>query len=298
MNKPIKIVFSVFVMVLLVVGCQPTEEKTEPVADDSSQEIIPETEVSVTFQVPTPNELFTLFDQVNVNFNSDLLSSTENIEQKYTSNKNKALCFGVFSADLAFAANFGEASESLKYFSAIRNLGDQLNVNNAFDQVVFDRIEKNIDQNNNDSLFSLSSETYYNAYSYLKENDRGSALSLIIVGGWVESLYILTNLVDENNTNDLLARVADQRLTLENIFGFMAEYQDDEDVSEVMEALIPVEDVLMNLDTQESEISTQVNENGTYNLDGGTEFVLSKEQFDSLKDAVANLRSSIVSSEI
>ncbi|MBG16667.1 MAG: hypothetical protein CL853_09985, partial [Crocinitomicaceae bacterium] len=151
MDKPIRIVFSVFVMVLLVVGCQPTEEKTEPVIDDSS-------EVSVTFQVPTPNELFTLFDQVNVNFNSDLLSSTENIEQKYISNKNKALCFGVFSADLAFAANFGEASESLKYFSAIRNLGDQLNVNNAFDQVVFDRIEKNIDQNNNDSLFSLSSE--------------------------------------------------------------------------------------------------------------------------------------------
>jgi hypothetical protein len=132
----------------------------------------------------------------------------------------------------------------------------------------------------------------------LKENERGATLSLIIVGGWVESLYILTNLVDDKNGGELLSRVADQRLTLENLYGFMAEYQDDADVSEVMEALIPIEDVLMNLEVQESEVSTQVNENGTYNLEGGSDFVLSKQQFNSLKDAVANLRSSIVLSEI
>jgi hypothetical protein len=298
MNKPIKIVFNVFVMVFLFVGCQPAEEKTDSIVEDSPEELVQETEVSVTFQVPTPNELFTLFDEVDVNFNSDLLNSTEGIDQKYTTNKHMALCFGVYSADLAFAANFGEASEFLKYFSAIENLGDQLNVNNAFDQIVFDRIEENIEENNNDSLFNLSNETYYNAYSYLKENERGATLSLIIVGGWVESLYILTNLVDDKNGGELLSRVADQRLTLENLYGFMAEYQDDADVSEVMEALIPIEDVLMNLEVQESEVSTQVNENGTYNLEGGSDFVLTKQQFNSLKDAVVNLRSSIVLSEI
>ena len=298
MIKPVKTIFNAFMMLFLFIGCQPTEEKSDVVLDETPQETPQVADVSVTFQVPTPNELFTLFDEVSVDFNADLLNSTENIDQLYSTNKSKALSFGAYSADLAFAANFGEASESLKYFSAIRSLGDQLNVNNAFDQAVFDRIEQNIDQGNNDSLFNLSSETYYNAYSYLKENDRGPALSLIIVGGWVESLYLLTNLVDDSNSDYLFSRVADQRLTLENLYGFMSEFQENQDVADVMEALVPIEDVLMNLDTDESEVATQANENGTFSLEGGTDFVLSQEQFNTLKDAVSNLRSSIVLSEI
>ena len=298
MIKPVKTIFNAFMMLFFFIGCQPTEEKSDVVLDETPQETPQVADVSVTFQVPTPNELFTLFDEVSVDFNADLLNSTENIDQLYSTNKSKALSFGAYSADLAFAANFGEASESLKYFSAIRSLGDQLNVNNAFDQAVFDRIEQNIDQGNNDSLFNLSSETYYNAYSYLKENDRGPALSLIIVGGWVESLYLLTNLVDESNSDYLLSRVADQRLTLENLYGFMSEFQENQDVADVMKALVPIEDVLMNLDTDESEVATQANENGTFSLEGGTDFVLSQEQFNTLKDAVSNLRSSIVLSEI
>ena len=298
MIKPVKTIFNAFMMLFLLIGCQPTEEKSDVVLDETQQETPQVADVSVTFQVPTPNELFTLFDEVSVDFNADLLNSTENIDQLYSTNKSKALSFGAYSADLAFAANFGEASESLRYFSAIRSLGDQLNVNNAFDQAVFDRIEQNIDQGNNDSLFNLSSETYYNAYSYLKENDRGPALSLIIVGGWVESLYLLTNLVDESNSDYLFSRVADQRLTLENLYGFMSEFQENQDVADVMEALVPIEDVLMNLDTDESEVATQANENGTFSLEGGTDFVLSQEQFNTLKDAVSNLRSSIVLSEI
>ena len=298
MIKPVKTIFNAFMMLFLLIGCQPTEEKSDVVLDETPQETPQVADVSLTFQVPTPNELFTLFDEVSVDFNADLLNSTENIDQLYSTNKSKALSFGAYSADLAFAANFGEASESLRYFSTIRSLGDQLNVNNAFDQAVFDRIEQNIDQGNNDSLFNLSCETYYNAYSYLKENDRGPALSLIIVGGWVESLYLLTNLVDESNSDYLLSRVADQRLTLENLYGFMSEFQENQDVADVMEALVPIEDVLMNLDTDESEVATQANENGTFSLEGGTDFVLSQEQFNTLKDAVSNLRNSIVLSEI
>ena len=254
-------------------------------------------DLSVTYQVPTPNELFTLFNDVEVIFDVNLLNPTSNADI-YSTNKNKALSFGVYSADLAFAANFGEATESLKYFSVIKNIGDELNVNNAFDQLVFDRIEQNIQGNNNDSLFNLSNETYYNAYSYLKDNDRGATLSLIVVGGWVESLYILTNLVDFEAQNGLLSRIADQRLTLENLYGFMSEYQNNSDVSEMMEALKPIEDVLMNLESNESAIATEVDDDGTYNLDGGADFIINQEQFNSLKEAVSALRNSIIESEI
>jgi hypothetical protein len=305
MNKSFNIISKatlVFSFALIFMSCQNNEVNTEESeVVDLEEQVVEESQsdvdLSVTYQVPTPNELFTLFSDVEVNFDANLLNSTTNTE-KYTSNKIKALNFGVYSTDLAFAANFGEATASLKYFSVIKNIGDELNVNNAFDQLVFDRIEQNIQANNSDSLFNLSNETYYNAYSYLKDNERGSTLSLIVVGGWVESLYILTNLVDYEVDKELLSRIADQRLTLENLYGFMAEYQSDSDVSEMMASLLPIEEVLMNLESEESSIETGVDDNGTYNLDGGADFFLSQDEFISLKEAVNALRTTIVESEI
>ena len=305
MNKSFNIISKatlVFSFALIFMSCQNNEVNTdESEVVDLEEQVVEESQsdvdLSVTYQVPTPNELFTLFSDVEVNFDANLLNSTTNTE-KYTSNKIKALNFGVYSTDLAFAANFGEATASLKYFSVIKNIGDELNVNNAFDQLVFDRIEQNIQANNSDSLFNLSNETYYNAYSYLKDNERGSTLSLIVVGGWIESLYILTNLVDYEVDKELLSRIADQRLTLENLYGFMAEYQSDSDVSEMMASLLPIEEVLMNLESEESSIETGVDDNGTYNLDGGADFFMSQDEFNSLKEAVNALRNSIVESEI
>ena len=288
--------------VTLIISCQSNEVANDPVVSEIEQveveqEMIDDIDLSVTYQVPTPNELFTLFNQVDVNFDATLLNPTSNAD-KYSANKNKSLAFGVYSADLAFAANFGEATESLSYFSAIKNIGDELNVNNAFDQLVFDRIEQNIQENNSDSLFNLSNETYYNAYSYLKDNDRGATLSLIVVGGWVESLYILTHLLDPNDGSELLSRIADQRLTLENLYGFMAEFQSDSDVAEVIEALEPVDQILMSLEPQESAVTTEVGDDGTYSLGGGADYVLSQEEFSSLKEAVGSLRNAIIESEI
>lgn len=305
MNKSFNIISKAtlfFSFAFIFMSCQNTEVNNEEseVVDLEEQDVEEsqsDVDLSVSYQVPTPNELFTLFSDVEVNFDANLLNSTTNTE-KYNSNKIKALNFGVYSTDLAFAANFGEATASLKYFSVIKNIGDELNVNNAFDQLVFDRIEQNIQANNSDSLFNLSNETYYNAYSYLKDNERGSTLSLIVVGGWVESLYILTNLVDYEVDKELLSRIADQRLTLENLYGFMAEYQSDSDVSEMVASLLPIEEVLMNLESEESSIETGVDDNGTYNLDGGADFFLTQDEFISLKEAVNALRTSIVESEI
>jgi len=305
MNKSFNIISKAtlfFSFAFIFMSCQNTEVNNEEseVVDLEEQDVEEsqsDIDLSVSYQVPTPNELFTLFSDVEVNFDANLLNSTTNTE-KYNSNKIKALNFGVYSTDLAFAANFGEVTASLKYFKVIKNIGDELNVNNAFDQLVFDRIEQNIQANNSDSLFNLSNETYYNAYSYLKDNERGSTLSLIVVGGWVESLYILTNLVDYEVDKELLSRIADQRLTLENLYGFMAEYQSDSDVSEMVASLLPIEEVLMNLESQESSIETGVDDNGTYNLDGGADFFLTQDEFIPLKEAVNALRTTIVESEI
>ncbi len=255
--------------------------------------VIAETFNQVSYQVPTPNELFSIIKDVNISFDAGVLNNPSNLE-KYTTKKTQALNFGVYSADLAFAVSFGAGNESLKYFSVIKNIGDVLNVNNAFDQTVFDRIEKNIQEGQSDSLFKLSDETYYNAYSYLEQNKRGTTLALIVLGGWVESLYIMMNLGEFEEGNALSSSIADQKLTLENLFEFMSNYQEDVEVSEMMESLIDLEVIFSNLgQTDFEEVSTSLEGDVTM-FEGGSDLILSEEKFNELKEAVNELRSSIV----
>ena len=54
--------------------------------------------------------------------------------------------------------------------------------------------KENVNKNNQDSLLFLSNETYYNAFAYLEDNGREKALAYIVLGGWIESLSILTQL--------------------------------------------------------------------------------------------------------
>jgi glutathionyl-hydroquinone reductase len=66
----------------------------------------------VYYQVPTPNELFMVIQSLNLSYNASLLNSPDNAD-KYTSKASQALNFGVYSADLALAASFKDATQRL-----------------------------------------------------------------------------------------------------------------------------------------------------------------------------------------
>ena len=76
----------------------------------------------------------------------------------------------------------------------VLNKSQSLEIENAIDKAIYERFQSNLDASNPNSLFYLSNETYYNAYSYLEENQRGDVLGMIIIGGWIEGLHIILNI--------------------------------------------------------------------------------------------------------
>jgi hypothetical protein len=246
--------------------------------------------------VPTPNELFDIIKEINVSYDEQVLNNPDNIDN-YTDKKSQSLNFGIYTANLAFAASFGNPSESAKYFTVIKDMGDLLNINNALDQTVFDKIDKSIQENNNNELFKLSNDTYYDAYTYLKVNDRGPSLALIVLGGWVESLYIMTQLGKYEEGSVLVSRIIDQKYTLENLYDFMQEYESDIDVMEMMATLQPIDEVFLNLEESLGDEFSNSNEKDVNLMDGGSDFSMTEDQYDHLKNAVNELRTKIVESD-
>ena len=191
-------------------GEEVSPEKEKIALETNSEDTVlldmPELNPDMAYSVPTPNELFAVIKETGVLYDGTILNSTENIE-KYSSKKIQALNFGVYFTDLAFASSFSENASILSYFGTIKILSDDLGISNALDAAIYEKVEANLENDDADSLLFLSNETYFKAYSYLEENERGSTLALIVLGGWIESLYIMTNLGEYEEGGNLVARI-------------------------------------------------------------------------------------------
>lgn len=298
--------WNVIALVGVVIGFSSCGEEVIPEKEEIAIDVnvedtvlldIPELDPDMAYSVPTPNELFAVIKETGVLYDGTILNSPENIE-KYSSKKIQALNFGVYFTDLAFASSFAENASILSYFGTIKVLSDDLGISNALDAAIYEKVEANLENDDADSLLFLSNDTYFQAYSYLEENERGSTLALIVLGGWIESLYIMTNLGEYEEGSNLVARIGEQKLTVGNLMGFMMKYQDDSNVAEVMEELADIEELFWSFEEEEGDDVTTAQEDDVYVLSGGSTIMVSAEQYEELKELVAELRKDIIEGEI
>jgi hypothetical protein len=269
------------------------DDKSEMVANDMSSE-----DVSAFYQVPTPNELFAVLKNTTTTYNKEILNDISN-KDNYNTKILRGLNFGVYAADLAYASSMGNIEDATQIFETIRVLSQQLQIENALDEVILQRIKSNKESSNADSLFYLSNEVYYNAYSYLENNKRSDVLGMIVLGGWIEGLNIILNLGDYQEDSEVVQRIADQKLTLENLLIFISRI-DDQELNKVVANLSPIEEVFKSVveETEESELSTSTftdaNGETVAMFGGGSSITVTKDQFDQLKNIVEELRNSII----
>jgi hypothetical protein len=298
--------WNVIALVGLVIGFSSCGEEVSSekgkVAEGESVEDtifldIPELDPDMAYSVPTPNELFAVIKETGVAYDGSILNSPDNRE-KYSSKKNQALNFGVYFADLAFASSFQENALILGYFTTIKVLSDELGISNALDAAIYEKVDMSLENDDSDSLLFLSNDAYFQAYSYLEDNERGSTLALIVLGGWIESLYIMTSLGEYEEGSNLVARIGEQKLTVGNLMGFMMKYQDDSNVLEVMEELADIEELFWSFEEVEGDDVSTSQEGDVYVLSGGSTIIVSAEQYEKLKELVSKLRNEIIEGEL
>ena len=272
------------------------EAVSETIQEESNDESAAD---NLFYQVPTPNELFAVLKNSNVAYNRENLSDVSNASN-YLTKASKALNFGVYTADLAYVTSLGQMDDASKFFETVRSLSKDLEIENAVDEVIMKRLQT-LENSNADSLFYLSNETYYNAYSYLEENDRRDVLGMIVVGGWIEGLNIILNLEPYSEGSEVCQRIADQKLTLENLLIFTSTIENDQ-LAEIVGELSAIEEIFNyvsdDVDDTESSESTEFTSSesadGVMIFGGGESNSINEEQFNELKSIVLDLRTSII----
>jgi len=228
---------------LLLVACggDPAGQDTlnvEPALDSAALARQKRTK-AIFYNIPSPMETAALLRKAGADYNQDILNDVLNVD-KYTAASKQALNLGIYGADLSYASVFNNTQESMFYTSCAKKLADKLGVSHAFSDSTLDRMEAN--RNQRDSLLDIISETFWEVDAYLKENDRENISALMVTGGWMEGLYIATQVCLTNDTPELRQRIAEQKLPLTDLLALVSSYSSaDESVAAVLADLKALE---------------------------------------------------------
>ncbi len=240
------------------------------------------------FQVPSPGEMLTFIKMVGGknNKNVSFLNSVDN-QKNYTDNKSKALNFGIYSCDLSYCSIFEIGSEALKYFKTVKQLGDQIGVSSAIQPAVLKRLEGNL--GNPDSLSVITDDVYFSSFEALEASKQGPTLSLVVAGGWIESLYIATSLAKYDAKSPVVERLADQKYTLDNLIEFLKKYESDANVAGVLAQFIDLQGDFAKIGEKDAAAATDKTKNV---LGGGKELAITADQYKAIVDKIKAIRNS------
>jgi hypothetical protein len=280
---------------LLLASCggDKTEGGDDVSAVDTTKTETQAEQVTETFfQVPSPGEMLTFIKMVGGknNKNTSFLNSPDN-QKNYTDNKLKSLNFGIYSCDLSYCSIFEIGSEALKYFKTVKQLGDQIGVSSAIKPEILKRLEGNL--GNPDSLSVITDDVYFSSFQTLEDGKQGPTLSLVVAGGWLESLYIATSLSKYEANSPVVERLADQKYTLDNLVEFLKKYEkDDANVAAVVKDFTDLQAEFNKIGEKDATAAKTPTEKGKTILGGGKELVLSADQYNAIVAKIKTIRNS------
>ncbi len=248
----------------------------------------------IFYNVPSPIEMAKVLHESGALYKPEILLSYK-VENKYVNVPKQALILGVYGSDLSYVRLFDQIQQSINYLSSIKKLTEELNIPEEQGSFAVSRLENNMD--NRDSLLQIVSETYSSADSYLKENERGNTATLIVLGGWIEALFVSTNIVDFDNIKNksVINRIAEQKYSLSNLIELIKSYPNDLELKEYLPLmnnlktkfdLVDIKYEKGDVFTDNDKKLTTINSKATVNID--------KSSFEEIKKTISEIRKKII----
>ncbi len=291
----IRLIFIILVGSLLV-SCASESTKrerievdVEKISVDDAVKAGVQSARQIFYSLPSPLETAMILKRSGAEYNPEILNPVENIS-RYTTTKSMALNLGIYSTNLSYASLFDQTQASIRYMTASKRLAEGLGILNAIDNSIIQRLEENV--NNREVIMDIISESFLNTNSILEENDRVAVGSIILVGGWIEGLYIATSLVDDitKSDNELVDRIVDQKLSLGTVINLLEQHKNQPDVMDVLKDVREIALVYDKVQISVSQVEVIAEEDGTTTLKSKNVSSVNPAVFKELKDKVAQIR--------
>lgn len=260
-------------LVFLLVACGTPADENDTISTDGIENNVQaqkNNQIQKIFAtIPSQSETTSMLENAGARYNAKALNPVENLS-KYSSVKAKALNLGVYGIDLGVTNIFDQTQESMLYLRCTNKMATSLGISGAFDENMSSRLEASSEDK--DSLLAIITDSYRTADTYLQENGQPGVSSIMVVGAWIEGMYISSQIALETNDEAIIARIAKEKGTLNDLIGLLESYKAENEGTE---------DIISNLKAIK-EVFDPIAEKPT------------PEQFKLLADKVIEVRNKII----
>ncbi|HAN78628.1 MAG TPA: hypothetical protein DCQ31_13135 [Bacteroidales bacterium] len=207
----------------------------------------------VIYSFPSPHEVTLLLtEQAGAKFSESFLFPLNRIDAYITSG-DKAFLLGVLSTDMNFAGLYKQNQTSLNYLDAVVRISDNLGVNEPIADSLLRKLEKGMI--NKEDMLKLFSENYMTLENFLKENERGEQVAILLAGGWIEGLYLAIKIAEQSDTvNEKLAeRIAGQSISMNSLLSYCEDYRNTPYVNKMHGDLVKLNEKFIELNKISSD---------------------------------------------
>jgi hypothetical protein len=251
------------------------------------------TKEEIFYGVLTPVEISTIFNRLGVPYNKAALNPISN-KNLYMSSSKSAINTGIYGVDFGYLKMFGIGQELIDYMVTIRDMSNKLGIPNDMLTEPIKRIESDI--SDADTIMHLMTDAFNKMEDHLRLSGRESTAGLMVMGGWVEAMFISTQLVynPANPDPEVVQKIAEQKYTLTSLLSFMKNYYDDPVVVYYTKKLKFLKGYFDTFDIYFKKGDLEIDNSKCVLRASGSEMTITVDTLNKIRDYIKNLRTEMV----
>jgi hypothetical protein len=247
----------------------------------------------IFYGILTPVEICTIFNRLGIPHNNEILNPITN-KDLYLSSSKASINTGVYGVDFGYLKLFGLGQQMIDYMVTIRDMSNKLGVPDKYLTEPLKKINNDISES--DTILLLMNEAYIKIEAHLREGGRESTAGLMVMGGWVEAMYIATQLVynSEKPDPEVIQKIAEQKYTLTTLLSFLKNYYDDPVVVYYSKKLKYLKNYFDSFDIYFKKGDLEIDINKQVFRSTGSEMNVTLETLNKIRDYISKLRTEMV----
>ncbi|MEI8136378.1 MAG: hypothetical protein WCH21_03525 [Bacteroidota bacterium] len=243
------------------------------------------------FSVPSPIQTALLIQKSGIAYDKSTLNASNKVNT-FTTDFSKSLNLGIYGADLGYVSLYNQTQDALGYLASVKQLADKLGISAAFDASTMERIKNNV--TNKDSMMVLVGIACRGSDAYLKNNQRTGISSLILTGGWIESMHFSVTAYKSKPNDGVRFRIAEQKQALGSLIKILGSNTEAEFVA-LTNQLRELAEIYEGVQFQYNFVEpiTDTVKKLTY-INSITKIIVSEAQIALITDKIKKIRNKII----
>jgi hypothetical protein len=219
MKKTLSILFLGSIFLLNSCGSDQSEvviddyDRSDSLSIDYTREVI-----TVRGNIKETSSFYFTLKNLGADYNGSLPNNPSK-SSSYTTTARKCVAMGIYGADLNYITVYEQLEIARSYVDDLSDLATDLGIESAFDQELFNKIVSTEDSLSLIAKSNMVSKAFRQAEDKMYNEERALYATLMVAGGWAESVYLTSNLILDNNISQ--TSISDFWLLINNYYSIV-----------------------------------------------------------------------------